>query len=147
MENGQLYAPATLLLGKSPAIHCAWGWVGHRASNYVLEKINLSSPPGIEPWTFQPIVWTSTHKLWMIPAVCLTSQVVSWFRCLVTSLLQQWPRFALRPVSVVFMVGKLVVGQVFNPVLLFSPVSIILLVLHIFTCHWLLINLGNWEHN
>jgi hypothetical protein len=48
---------------------------------------------------------------------------------------------------VVFMVGKLVVGQVFNPVLLFSPVSIILLVLHIFTCHWLLINLGNWEHN
>jgi hypothetical protein len=36
-----------------------WATAGH----YVMEKINLSSLPGIEPWTFQPIVWTSIKKL------------------------------------------------------------------------------------
>jgi hypothetical protein len=135
-----------MLMGKSPAIHCVWGWVGHRAGHNILEKINLLSLPGIEPWTFQPIMWTNTHKLWMMPAVRLHHRL-SWFRWLVTGLSLQWPRIALRPVSVGFMVGKLIVGQVFIAVFLFPPISIILPVLHIFIRHWLHINLGNWEHN
>jgi hypothetical protein len=52
----------------------------------------------------------------------LALQVVSWLRWLVTGLSLQWPRIALRPVSVGFMVGRLVMAQVFIPVFLcFSP--------------------------
>jgi len=49
--KGQRHAPAALYPRETPDTHCTGGWVGPRAG---LDK-KISSPPGFDPRTVQPV--------------------------------------------------------------------------------------------
>jgi hypothetical protein len=50
--GGELPAPAVLLPGKKPGIHCTGGWVGPRPGLNMRGKYRL--PTGFDPRTVQP---------------------------------------------------------------------------------------------
>ena len=51
--SGQQHAPAALYPQERPGTHCTGGWVGPRAG---LDVRKISSPPGFDPRTVQPVV-------------------------------------------------------------------------------------------
>jgi len=50
--SGQQHAPAALYPVERPGTHCTGGWVGPRAG---LDERIISSSPGFDPGTFQPV--------------------------------------------------------------------------------------------